>query len=160
MAAHFEGGPGQMSRIRVGIVIALVAAFAAVIAGCGGGGSSSTSTPATTQATTTAATTTAATTTAATTTAATTTAATTTAATTTAAATGDVAAGKVFFVGTCQGCHLAAGTQAGVGPVLAGGGRSEERIRNQVVNGGAAMPAGLATGADLDNVVAYVLSIQ
>ena len=151
-----------MSRIRVGIVIALVAAFAAVIAGCGGGGSSSsTTTPATTQATTTAATTTEATTTAATTTAATTTAATTTAATTTAAAaTGDVAAGKVFFVGTCQGCHLAAGTQAGVGPVLAGGGRSEERIRNQVVNGGAAMPAGLATGADLDNVVAYVMSIQ
>jgi mono/diheme cytochrome c family protein len=145
-----------MSRIRVGIVIALVTVFAAVIAGCGGSsGSSSTTTPATTQATTTAATTTAATTTAATTTAAA-----TTAATTTAAATGDVAAGKVFFVGTCQGCHLAAGTQAGVGPVLAGGGRSEERIRNQVINGGAVMPAGLATGADLDNVVAYVLSIQ
>ena len=63
-------------------------------------------------------------------------------------------------MGTCQGCHLAAGTQAGVGPVLAGGGRSEERIRNQVINGGTVMPAGLATGADLDNVVAYVLSIQ
>lgn len=154
-----------MSRIRVGIVIALVVAIAAVIAGCGGSdnSSSSTSTPATTEATTTAATTTAATTTEATTTEATTTAATTTEATTTAATTavaGDAVAGKVFFEATCQGCHLADGTQAGVGPVLAGGGRSAERIRNQVINGGGPMPAGLATGADLDNVTAYVLSIQ
>ena len=47
-----------------------------------------------------------------------------------------------------------------MGPVLAGAGRSDERIRNQVINGGAAMPPGLATGADLDNVVAFVLSIQ
>jgi hypothetical protein len=28
------------------------------------------------------------------------------------------------------------------------------------VNGGAVMPAGLASGTDLDNVVAFVLSIQ
>jgi mono/diheme cytochrome c family protein len=147
-----------MSRIRVGIAVALVAAFAAVGAGCGG--DDNTTSPTTTPATTTAATTTAATTTAATTTAATTTAATTTAATTTAAATGDVAAGKTFFAGTCQSCHLNGGTQAGVGPVLAGGGRSDERIRNQVIKGGGAMPPGLATGADLDNVVAFVLSIQ
>jgi mono/diheme cytochrome c family protein len=145
-----------MSRIRVGIAIVLVVVFAAVIAGCGGDDNASTTTaaPGTTAATTTAATTTAATTTAATTTAATTTAATTT------EATGDVAAGTAFFAATCQGCHLAGGTQAGAGPVLAGGGRTEERIRNQVINGGGAMPAGLATGADLDNVVAFVLSIQ
>ena len=138
-----------MSRMRVGIVLTIVAAFAAVGAGCGGGSdstSSSSATPATTAA--------------ATTTAATTTAATTTAATTTAAATGDVAAGKTFFEGTCQGCHLADGTKAGVGPVLAGGGRSDARIRNQVINGGGPMPGGLATGADLDNVVAFVLGIQ
>ena len=41
-----------------------------------------------------------------------------------------------------------------------GGGRSADRIRNQVINGGGATPAGLATGADLDSVVAFVLSIQ
>ena len=141
-----------MSRMRVGILLTIVGAFAAVGAGCGGDSTSSSSaTPATTAA---------ATTTAATTTAATTTAATTTAATTTAAATGDVAAGKTFFEGTCQGCHLADGTKAGVGPVLAGGGRSDARIRNQVINGGGPMPGGLATGADLDSVVAFVLSIQ
>ena len=141
--------------MRVGIVLTIVAAFAAVGAGCGGGGGDSTSSSSATPATTAAATTTAATTTAATTTAAT-----TTAATTTAAATGDVAAGKTFFEGTCQGCHLADGTKAGVGPVLAGGGRSDARIRNQVINGGGPMPGGLATGADLDNVVAFVLGIQ
>ena len=87
-------------------------------------------------------------------------AATTTAGTTTAAATGDVAAGKTFFEGTCQGCHAKDGTEAAVGPILAGGGRSADRIRNQVVNGGGAMPGGLATGADLESVVAFVLSIQ
>lgn len=157
MPAHVEGRPGQMSRLRIGIVIAFVVVFGVIIAGCGGDddNASSTAAPATT-----AATTTAATTTAATTTAATTTESTTTEATTTAAVAGDVAAGKIFFAGTCQGCHLAGGTQAGVGPVLAGGGRSEEVIRNQVINGGGAMPAGLASGADLDNVVAFVLSIQ
>lgn len=148
MPAHVEGRPGQMSRLRIGVVIALVIVFGVIIGGCGGDddNASPTTTPATT--------------TAATTTAATTTEATTTEATTTAAAVGDAAAGKIYFEGTCQGCHLADGTQAGAGPVLAGGGRSEEVIRNQVINGGGAMPAGLASGADLDNVVAFVLSIQ
>lgn len=147
-----------MSRIRIGVAVALIATFAAVGAGCGGDDNAAS--PTTTPPTTTAATTTAATTTAATTTAATTTAATTTAPTPEAPPTGDVAAGKTFFAGTCQSCHLNGGTQAGVGPVLAGGGRSDERIRNQVINGGRAMPPGLATGTDLDNVVAFVLSIQ
>ena len=71
-----------------------------------------------------------------------------------------IAAGKTFFEGTCQGCHAKDGTVAGVGPVLTGGGRTADRIRSQVVNGGGAMPAGLASGADLDSVVAFVLSIQ
>ena len=48
----------------------------------------------------------------------------------------------------------------GVGPMLAGAGLTEQEIRDQVINGGGAMPAGLAQGQDLDNVVAYVLSIQ
>jgi mono/diheme cytochrome c family protein len=73
---------------------------------------------------------------------------------------GDVAAGKTFFEGTCQGCHTNLGQAAGAGPKLAGLGLSADRIRDQVVNGGAVMPAGLASGTDLDNVVAFVLSIQ
>lgn len=73
---------------------------------------------------------------------------------------GDAAAGKTFFAATCTSCHLQDGMQAGVGPKLSGLGLAADRIRDQVVNGGGAMPAGLASGTDLDNVVAYVLSIQ
>ena len=76
-------------------------------------------------------------------------------------AAGDVAAGLVVFQAKCTGCHLSDGTAAGgVGPQLKGMGLSAETIKNQVVNGGGPMPAGLATGTDLDNVVAYVVSIQ
>ena len=78
-----------------------------------------------------------------------------------AASAGDAAAGGTFFAATCAGCHLNGGKDAGgIGPKLAQGGYDEATIKNQVINGGGAMPAGLATGADLDNVVAYVLSLQ
>jgi cytochrome c551 len=73
---------------------------------------------------------------------------------------GDVAAGKTTFEGVCQGCHPAGGTQAGVGPQLAGGGRDEALIRTTIQNGKGAMPGGLVSGDDEDNVVAYVVSIQ
>lgn len=74
---------------------------------------------------------------------------------------GDVAAGKATFEGTCQGCHPAGGTQAGVGPQLAGvPGINEALIRNRIQNGMGAMPPGLVSGDDEDNVVAYVVSIQ
>ena len=48
----------------------------------------------------------------------------------------------------------------GVGPKLAGLGLTADRVKTQVENGGATMPAGLVSGDDLDNVTAYVLSIQ
>jgi mono/diheme cytochrome c family protein len=88
--------------------------------------------------------------------------ATTTAPATTAApAGGDVAAGMTFFAATCTSCHLENGTAAGgTGPQLSGAGLTEAEIREQVMNGGGAMPPGLATGQDLDNVTAYVLSLQ
>jgi mono/diheme cytochrome c family protein len=73
---------------------------------------------------------------------------------------GDAAAGEAFYAGACQGCHPAGGTQAGAGPVLAFRGLQADAIRNQIVNGGGAMPPGLATGADLDNVVAFVVGLQ
>lgn len=74
---------------------------------------------------------------------------------------GDVAAGEAVFAASCTGCHLNNGMDdGGVGPKLVGIGDDEEKIRDQVVNGGGAMPAGLASGKDLDNVVAYVVSLQ
>ncbi len=128
-----------MSRLRLGILIAALGALAAFGAGCGGSDdpAAPASTAASTPSTSTPATTTA-----------------------TTGGTDDVAAGKVLFDNKCQSCHLNGGTERGVGPVLAGGGRSEERIRDQVINGGGAMPPGLVTGTDLDQVVAFVLSIQ
>ncbi len=128
-----------MSKLRVGIVIAVVSALGAF--GAGGGGDEPAAPAASTAAST---------------------PSTPTPSTPTppAGGTGDVATGKTLFEGTCQGCHAKGGTEAGAGPVLAGGGRTAERIRDQVVNGGGNMPAGLASGADLDNVVAFVLSIQ
>jgi mono/diheme cytochrome c family protein len=75
-------------------------------------------------------------------------------------AAGDAAAGQEVFTQRCQSCHLNGGQEAGAGPQLAGLGLQADAIESQVVNGGGAMPPGLATGADLDNVVAYVVSIQ
>ena len=77
-----------------------------------------------------------------------------------AAAGGDVAAGKTIFEATCQGCHPAAGTQAGVGPKLQGRGLALAAIKTQIMNGKGAMPGGLLSGTDLDNAAAYVESIQ
>jgi cytochrome c550 len=48
----------------------------------------------------------------------------------------------------------------GVGPQLAGQGLTADQVRTTVENGKGAMPPGLAQGEDLDNVVAYVESIQ
>ena len=76
------------------------------------------------------------------------------------ASSGDVAAGKTVFEANCQGCHPAGGMQAGVGPQLSTTKMDAAQIKTQIVNGKGAMPGGLATGADLDNGVAYVVSIK
>ncbi len=74
---------------------------------------------------------------------------------------GDVAAGQQVFAANCTGCHLNNGQDAGgVGPQLSGGGRDAALVEMTVVNGKGAMPGGLVSGADLENVVAYVVSIQ
>lgn len=73
---------------------------------------------------------------------------------------GDATAGKATFEAVCQGCHANGGQEAGVGPKLAGLGRTEDVIKTTVTNGKGVMPAGLVSGDDLDNVAAYVLSIQ
>lgn len=73
---------------------------------------------------------------------------------------GDIAVGKTVFEANCQGCHPAGGTQAGAGPKLTTSTLSAEQVTSQVVNGKGAMPGGLVSGTDLDNVVAYVVSIQ
>ncbi|WP_217913470.1 c-type cytochrome [Miltoncostaea marina] len=74
---------------------------------------------------------------------------------------GDAAAGQQFFAATCTGCHMNNGKDAGgVGPQLAGQGLTADVVEATVKNGKGAMPPGLAQGDDLDNVVAYVVSLQ
>jgi mono/diheme cytochrome c family protein len=134
-----------MSKVRSVLAIAIVSALALVGAGCGGddepstGGTTQASTPATTTPSDTTA---------------------STPSDTTAAAAGDATAGKEVFDTRCQGCHGAGGVNGPSGPTLAGTGLTAERVTAQVTNGGGAMPAGLATGTDLENVVAYVVSLQ
>lgn len=74
---------------------------------------------------------------------------------------GDVAAGQQVFAANCTACHVNDGQDAGgVGPQLAGAGLDAGAIETVVVNGRGIMPAGLVSGEDLDDVVAYVLSLQ
>lgn len=76
---------------------------------------------------------------------------------------GDVAAGEQVFAANCSGCHLNNGQDAGgVGPQLAGNPNitDEAYVEGVVTNGQGAMPAGLASGEDLTNVAAYVVSLQ
>ncbi len=75
---------------------------------------------------------------------------------------GDAAAGKTYFEGgSCQGCHPAGGTQAGVGPDLTASKMTADQLKTQIEKGGGAMPPqAQVTGDDLENVVAYILSIR
>lgn len=76
-------------------------------------------------------------------------------------ASGDVEAGLAVFQASCTGCHLGDGLEdGGVGPKLSGLGLTADAIETQIVNGKGAMPGGLVSGTDLDNVTAYVVSIQ
>lgn len=130
-----------MSKLRMGIVIAIASALAVFVVGCGDDNEGTTGGGNTTPAATAPATE-------------------TTPATQTAAAEGDVAAGKTTFEATCQGCHQQGGTVAGAGPVLAGKGLTAEQIETQIKTPRNQMPANLVSGDDLTNVVAFVLSIQ
>jgi mono/diheme cytochrome c family protein len=139
--------------LRVILILAATASLALAV-GCGSDSSSGAAEPTTTEA--------APATTAPVTTAPETTEATTEETTTAAPpeAEGDAAAGQTVFAASCTACHTNNGQDAGVGPKLAGAGLTADVVENQVVNGGGAMPAGLVSGTDLDNVVAYVVSIQ
>lgn len=78
-----------------------------------------------------------------------------------AAATGDLVAGKAVYDPNCNSCHP--GGDKGAGPALKGTDNSAEEIKNQVRNGGEGMPASPASkisDQQLNDVVAYVLSLK
>jgi mono/diheme cytochrome c family protein len=73
---------------------------------------------------------------------------------------GDVARGATIFGGTCSGCHGMAGRGGGVGPRLARAGLDAATVTAAVQQGRGVMPAGLVSGQDQADVVAYVVSIS
>jgi mono/diheme cytochrome c family protein len=75
-------------------------------------------------------------------------------------ATGDSARGASVFASECAGCHGDAGSGGGVGPTLAGAGLDAETVTGAVEQGRGVMPAGLVSGQDEADVVAYVVSIS
>jgi mono/diheme cytochrome c family protein len=75
------------------------------------------------------------------------------------AAAGDAGRGATVFQEECSGCHGDAG-QGGVGPQLAGSGVDAAQVTAAVEQGRGIMPAGLVSGQDEADVVAYVVSIS
>lgn len=72
---------------------------------------------------------------------------------------GDVQHGKAVFAATCTGCHGMGGV-GGVGPRLVGAGLTAAEVSDRVERGAGVMPAGLVSGQDEADVVAYVVSIS
>jgi cytochrome c oxidase cbb3-type subunit III len=73
---------------------------------------------------------------------------------------GDVSRGAAVFARECSGCHGTAGAGGGVGPTLAGAGIDAATVTTAVQQGRGVMPAGLVSGQEQADVVAYVVSIS
>ena len=72
---------------------------------------------------------------------------------------GDAYRGETVFQQTCASCHGSGGTGGGIGPPLAGATLTAAWVKAQIDAGSGAMPGGLVTGGDEEDVLAYVLSI-
>ena len=73
---------------------------------------------------------------------------------------GDVYRGEIVFERECAGCHGPGGEGGGVGPRLVGVVLDAATVSAAVQQGRGVMPAGLVTGGDEADVVAYVVSIS
>jgi mono/diheme cytochrome c family protein len=71
---------------------------------------------------------------------------------------GDVARGEQVFASSCAGCHGAL-AEGGSGPPLAGSELTAEEVTTRIREGSGVMPAGIVSGQDEADVVAYVVSI-
>ena len=72
---------------------------------------------------------------------------------------GDAVRGEQIFASECAGCHGGGGT-GGVGPALFETGLDAMEVAIVVQQGRGVMPAGIVTGQDQADVVAYVVSIS
>ena len=73
---------------------------------------------------------------------------------------GDVYRGETTFQRECSGCHGDGGKGGGVGPVLFETGLDSSEVTAAVQQGRGVMPAGLVSGQEQADVVAYVVSIS
>ena len=73
---------------------------------------------------------------------------------------GDFYRGETIFQRDCAGCHGEQGAGGGVGPVLARTGLDAATVTTVVQQGRGVMPAGIVTGQEQADVVAYVVSIS
>jgi cytochrome c551 len=72
---------------------------------------------------------------------------------------GDAIRGEQLFAENCTTCHGEGGSGGGVGPRLAGSDVSIQEARSTIENGRGVMPAGLVSGQDLEDVLAYLETI-
>ena len=73
---------------------------------------------------------------------------------------GDAYRGETVFQQKCATCHGVGGKGGGIGPTLAGATLTAARAKAQIDGGSGAMPGGLVTGGDEDDVLAYLVSIS
>jgi len=73
---------------------------------------------------------------------------------------GDIYRGETVFQRECASCHGDAGSGGGVGPRLSGAGVDAATVTAAVRQGRGVMPAGLVSGRDEADVVAYVAKIS
>lgn len=71
----------------------------------------------------------------------------------------DPVRGEQLFAENCATCHGEGGEGGGAGPRLVGNDVSISQARATVENGSGVMPAGLVTGQDLEDVLAYLETI-
>jgi mono/diheme cytochrome c family protein len=71
----------------------------------------------------------------------------------------DPARGEQLFAENCATCHGEGGSGGGVGPRLIGNDVSIAAARSTIESGSGVMPAGLVTGQDLEDVLAYLETI-
>jgi mono/diheme cytochrome c family protein len=67
--------------------------------------------------------------------------------------------GETVFVRECAGCHGEGGAGGGIGPRLVGAAIPLPRVKAQIDQGGGAMPAGLVSGQEERDVLAYLATI-
>jgi len=72
---------------------------------------------------------------------------------------GDSYRGETIFSSECASCHGEGGEGGGIGPRLAGAPITIQAAKAQIDNGGGTMPAGLVTGQQEKDVLAYLAQI-